>query len=131
MNEDYIPEHASDYTPEARKSALLSNAAYDVIKWVALIFLPALGTAYYGLAVLWNLPKPNEVVGTITIIDTFLGVCVGLASDNYRKTGADMDGRMVVDTSNPEKDVYRLDLYTPIDKLPDQKKVTFKVEGSQ
>lgn len=131
MTEDYIPEHASDYQPEARKHAFLSNTAYDVFKWVALIFLPALGTAYYSLAVLWNLPKPNEVVGTITIIDTFLGVCVGLASNNYQKSGADTDGKMIVDTTHPDKDVYRLDLFTPIDKLPEQKKVTFKVEDSQ
>ena len=49
----------------------LSNRTYDVLKWVAQILLPACGAAYYGLAKIWPLPYGEEVVGTITVLDTF------------------------------------------------------------
>jgi len=61
----------------------LSNKTYDVLKWVAQIFLPALGAAYFGLAQIWPLPYGEQVVGTITVIDTFLGALLGVSSARY------------------------------------------------
>ena len=52
----------------------LNNKSYDVLKWVALVALPATSALYLTLAALWNLPHPTEVAGTIAAIDTFLGV---------------------------------------------------------
>lgn len=49
----------------------MSNKTYDVLKWIAQIFLPALGTLYFGLAKIWNLPYSEEIVGTITAVDLF------------------------------------------------------------
>lgn len=63
----------------------MSNKVYDVLKWIAQILLPALGTLYFGLAEIWNFPFAEQVVGTITVIDTFLGVLLGIASNNYYK----------------------------------------------
>lgn len=63
----------------------LSNQAYDILKWVALIFLPALGTLYFGLAQIWGLPLGEEVVGTITAIDAFLGAILQISTANYNK----------------------------------------------
>lgn len=63
----------------------LSNKTYDTIKWIALYFLPALGTLYFALAGIWGLPYGEQVVGTITAIDTFLGALIGLSSSSYRK----------------------------------------------
>lgn len=65
----------------------LSNKVYDVVKFIAQIFLPALGTLYFALAGIWNFPYAEQVVGTITAIDTFLGVILGLSSSNYNKGG--------------------------------------------
>lgn len=64
----------------------MSNKVYDILKWVALILLPALGTLYFALAGIWNFPFAEEVVGTITAVDTFLGVLLGISSANYNKT---------------------------------------------
>lgn len=61
----------------------MSDATYDRVKWVALILLPALGTLYYAIATVWNLPYAEEVVATITAIDTFLGALVKYHSDKY------------------------------------------------
>lgn len=64
---------------------LLSNKQYDILKWVAQILLPALGTLYFALAGIWGFPFGEQIVGTITAIDTFLGVILGISSANYKK----------------------------------------------
>ena len=63
----------------------LSNKVYDILKAIALIWLPAIGTLYFALAGIWNLPYPEEIVGTITAADTFLGAVLGISSANYNK----------------------------------------------
>ena len=62
---------------------MLSNRTYDILKWVALVFLPALGTLYFALAGIWNFPYGEQIVGTITAIDTFLGGLLGVSSMKY------------------------------------------------
>ncbi len=62
---------------------MLSNRTYDILKWVALVLLPALGTLYFALAGIWNFPYGEQIVGTITAIDTFLGVLLGVSSMKY------------------------------------------------
>lgn len=64
----------------------LSNKMYDVLKWVAMYLLPATGTLYFALAGIWNLPYGEQIVGTITAIDTFLGVLLGISTMQYNKT---------------------------------------------
>lgn len=63
----------------------MSNRVYDVLKYVAQIVLPALGTLYFALAKIWNFPYGAEVVGTISAIDAFLGALLKLSSDQYNK----------------------------------------------
>ena len=64
----------------------MSNKVYDVLKWIAMYLLPALGTLYFALSGIWGLPYGEQVVGTITAIDTFLGVLLGISSAQYKKT---------------------------------------------
>ena len=64
----------------------LSNSCYDFLKWIALYLLPALGTLYFALSGIWGFPYGEQVVGTITAIDTFLGVILGISSANYDGT---------------------------------------------
>lgn len=64
---------------------ILDNKTYDILKWIALIALPALGALYFGLAKIWGLPYGEEIVGTITVIDTFLGALLGISTNNYNK----------------------------------------------
>lgn len=61
----------------------MSNQLYDKLKWIAQILLPALGTLYFALAGIWGFPYGEQIVGTITAVDTFLGVCLGISSSNY------------------------------------------------
>lgn len=63
----------------------LTNKAYDILKWIAMYLLPAAGTLYFALAGIWNFPFGEQVVGTITAVDTFLGVLLGISSVQYNK----------------------------------------------
>lgn len=66
----------------------LSNSTYDVLKWGAQILLPAIATLYFALANVWGLPYAEQIVGTITAIDTFLGVLLGISSNTYKNSGS-------------------------------------------
>lgn len=61
----------------------MSNKVYDVLKYVALICLPAVATLYGALAKIWGLPYGTEVVATITAVDTFLGALLQVSSVKY------------------------------------------------
>lgn len=63
----------------------MNDKTYDVLKWIATYLLPALGTLYFALAQIWNFPYGEQVVGSITAIDTFLGVVLGLSTSQYNK----------------------------------------------
>lgn len=61
----------------------MSNKTYDVLKWIAQLFLPAAATLYFALANIWGLPYGEQIVGTITAVDAFLGVILGISSKVY------------------------------------------------
>ena len=63
----------------------LNNKTYDTLKWIAMYLLPAAGTLYFALAGIWGLPYGEQVVGTITAVDTFLGVILGISTAQYNK----------------------------------------------
>lgn len=65
----------------------MSNKTYDILKYIAQIVLPALGTLYFALSTIWGLPYGEQVVGTITAIDAFLGALLGISTAQYRKGG--------------------------------------------
>lgn len=63
----------------------LPNKVYDILKWIAQILLPAVATLYFALAQIWGFPYGEEIVGTISAIDVFLGVCLGISTMQYNK----------------------------------------------
>ena len=63
----------------------MSNNVYDVLKYIALILLPALGTLYFALAKIWGFPYAAEIVGTISAVDAFLGAMLQISTDQYNK----------------------------------------------
>jgi hypothetical protein len=64
---------------------MMNNKTYDVLKWIAQYLLPALATLYFAIAQVWGLPYGEQIVGTITAIDTFLGVILGISTVQYNK----------------------------------------------
>ena len=67
----------------------LSNRMYDILKWIAQILLPAIGTLYFALAQIWGFPYAEQIVGTLTAIDCFLGAILGISTAMY-KAGDDV-----------------------------------------
>ncbi len=63
----------------------MTNKTYDVLKFLAQIVLPAAGTLYFALANIWGLPMGEEIVGTITAVDAFLGAILGISTAQYNK----------------------------------------------
>lgn len=63
----------------------ISNKLYDILKWIAQILLPAIATLYFALSSIWGLPYGEQIVGTITAVDAFLGVCLGVSTMQYNK----------------------------------------------
>lgn len=63
----------------------MSDKTYDTLKWIAQILLPALGTLIFALASIWGIPYAEQIVGTITAIDAFLGALLGLSTMKYKK----------------------------------------------
>lgn len=63
----------------------MTNEIYDKLKFLAQVILPALGTLYFALSGIWGFPYGEEIVGTITAVDAFLGALLGISSANYYK----------------------------------------------
>ena len=66
----------------------MSNKVYDVLKWFAMIVLPASATLYAGLAGTWGLPYVEEIPTTITLVNAFLGAVMMISSAQYKKSNS-------------------------------------------
>ena len=61
----------------------LSNETYDLLRKIALYFLPALATLWLTIGKFWSIPYTTEIGATLTAIDVFIGACLGISSKNY------------------------------------------------
>lgn len=64
----------------------LPDSLYNVMKWIVIIVLPALATLYAALSAVWAWPFSQEVVTTITAVDTFLGAILCISTANYNSS---------------------------------------------
>jgi hypothetical protein len=129
---DYIPEHRAGDEPDPvigdappKAHTIFSNKVYDRLKFLAMVLLPALGAAYFGIAGIWGLPKAQEVVGTIVVIDTFLGVLLGISSTQYSNSDDRFDGQIRV--SPNEEGNSDLSVSLNPQSIADKKEIVVKV----
>jgi hypothetical protein len=108
---------------------LMSDAAYNRLKFVALILLPALGTLYFGLAQIWGFPKAEEVVGSIAVLDTFLGFLVRYAAQSFNKSDEKYFGEITPEVTEDGRKVFSLELNTQPEAIEKQTEVVFKVNN--
>lgn len=71
-----------------------NHKVYDILVWVVQVVLPALATLYAGLAVIWNFPYGEQIVGTITLVATFLGTILKVGNERYKKEQAERAERL-------------------------------------
>lgn len=67
----------------------MSNKVYDILKKIALVWLPALATLYVTIAGIWGLPYAEAISGTIMAVDFFLGTILGISTSYYNKREAE------------------------------------------
>lgn len=102
----------------------LNNKVYDILKWIALVVLPATGTFYFALSKVWPLPYGEEIVATLSAITTFIGAILQVSSSNYPG-----DGIIEIDRETQENaDTLRIHIDTPVDTMTNKKTVTLKVQ---
>ena len=58
----------------------MNDKTYDILKWIAQVVLPALATLYFAIASIWGLPYAEQIVGTITAVDAFMGAILGIST---------------------------------------------------
>jgi hypothetical protein len=63
----------------------LSSKVYDILKWITMICIPALTTAYVGLSAVWGRPYATEVAKTSAVICTLLCALLGISTAQYNK----------------------------------------------
>lgn len=113
---------------ENNNKKYFSDSVYDKMKFLTTIVLPAIGVLYFALSGIWGFPYGEQVIGSITAIVTFLGVVLGVTTSNYNKSDAKYDGSLNVNDTNPEVDLYSLELNDSLNTLYDKDSVTFKVK---
>ena len=114
-------------TNDIPRDHLLSNRVYDVLNFIALVFLPALGTLYFTLAGIWGLPAAEQVVGTIVAVDAFLGVFLKVGTNSYNNSEAKYDGSIDVLPNKAGGQTYSLNLNGDPAYLHKVDQVSFKV----
>lgn len=100
----------------------MTDKVYNILKWCALIAIPAIGTCYTTIATLWGWPYITEVSGTILAFDTLLGAFIGISSARYQP---ETDGVLHVNPNT--KETYAA-LTTPTESVISNGTMTLKVQ---
>lgn len=98
----------------------MTNKTYDILKYVALLVVPAFATFVSAVGIVWGIPHTNEVVTTITAFGVFLGAALGVSSKNYEP---ETHGNLVV---TKHDDVYA-DFVSEPTNLKDGDTIVLKV----
>lgn len=104
----------------------LSDRIYTPLKYVAQIVLPASATLYLALAMVWGFPNAEQIVGTITAVNTFMGVVLGLSTRSFNKDETKYDGVLKVEESDNKK-IFSLVAHGNPENLDKKDEAIFKV----
>lgn len=104
----------------------MKNETYDKLKQVVQVGLPACGSLYFGLSDLWDLPAAVQVVGTIALLTTFLGVWLNIAANRYNNSEKPFDGSLVISDKPDGTQLYSLELTTDPEDMANQDRIVFK-----
>lgn len=105
---------------------MITGKTYDTLKFLAQIVFPALGSAYFALAGIWGLPAVEQIIGTIVVIDTFLGAILQISSSKFNATTA--KGVINVETKPGGGKLFNLELEgDPEYELEGKKRAIFEV----
>lgn len=103
------------------------DKTYNIAKWLVTIVLPASGTLYFALAQTWGLPAPEQVLGTIVAVQTFMGVLLGISSSQYKNSDARFDGTLTT-SDTPDKTIVSVETDLHPSELVKKDEVVLKVK---
>lgn len=110
---------------------MITGVWYDRAKWFVQLFLPSLGSFYYGLTKIFEWSGGEQVLAVCALIATFVGAILQISTKNYYNSDKPYDGQMVVSQDpNTGKQTFSLEVNADPEDLKDQKMVSFKVTGS-
>lgn len=104
----------------------LSDSVYNKLKWIALIVLPAIATLYITLAQIWGWDYSEQIALTITAIDTFIGVVLGISSKKYTPT---TDGTVTLKTDDGGTVFDNIEFNDTPDQMTDKDTITLDVKA--
>lgn len=107
---------------------MLTDRSYSLGKKLVQVYIPATSSLYFGLSAIWGLPATEQVIGTLACVATFLGVCLGLSSNQYNSSNAAYDGQLVVIPHDDGSKMFSLELGDDPTVLETKKAITFKVK---
>jgi hypothetical protein len=118
----------ADHAKTTKGNLALPEKFYDAAKWVALIGLPAASAAYFGFGQLWHLPHIEEVVGSIAVLDTFLGSVLGISRASYANSAKAIDGSVTV-LPGDDDPIQNLSFAKTDTELANKGTITLKVDS--
>lgn len=74
----------------------MRNKVYDVLKWISIVFLPFVASIYFGMGQIWGLPAIEQVIGTIAVLETAIGVLLTKSSISYEESQPQLVGDIIV-----------------------------------
>ena len=84
MTENTTTTTVSDTSTDSNiPNGLIPDRLYDILKWVAIIVMPAVSTFIVGLGGIWSLPYAGQAAATVTAVGVLLGAFLGLSSVKY------------------------------------------------
>ena len=63
---------------------MMNNKVYDILKWLAMLFLPALAILVKTVFLIWNIPYGDQISATIVAVNAFLGAILGISNTVYK-----------------------------------------------
>ena len=63
----------------------LSDKAYDALKWLCILGLPALSSLYATLAGIWGWPFAEQIPQTLSAVGLAVGTVIGVSAANYNQ----------------------------------------------
>lgn len=107
---------------------MLNEKTYNILKWVAIIFIPALCTALFAIGQIWDVENIGKIVGTLVALNTLLGVSIGVSTATYNASDAKYDGVIDPMTANAQTSENALRLRGDEYDVANQKSVLLKVQ---
>jgi hypothetical protein len=107
---------------------ILSPAVYDKLKKTVQFILPLIGSIYFGLGQIWGFPKIEEVIGSITVLNTALGSVVGISKSRADKADTATDGDLVITEDPGGVASWMMAFEGDPELLKDRENITFKVK---